>query len=125
VKTYQQLIEEKKRREADALLAAFAPIPTAHDDPLPHNGTETSKAAAERERPAAEGHRLEIFECLALNPRGLTRLEIAERTGIKENTVNARAADLLKAGMAVEAGVRDGRKVLFHVVHAPRQQEAA
>ena len=121
--SYREMMDAARQRMLDGqrrlIEDLFAPLATHHDYPLPHNGTETSKAAAERERPAAEGHRVEIFECLALTPYGMTRLEIAERTGIKENTVNARCADLLKAGAIVEHGVRDGRKVLYHVAHRP------
>jgi hypothetical protein len=114
-------VEATVRRGA-AASEALGPL---FERPLPDNGTATSKAAAERARPAAETDRLAIFECLVLNPQGLTRLEIHERTGIKENTVNGRANDLVRAGMAVEHGVRDGRKVLFHALHAPQRQGAA
>lgn len=82
-------------------------------EPLPpHNHTRTSIKAAERVWPHIGGMKRAILDRLAAAPDGLTRSEIVAATGLKENTVNGRASELITMGMAYEDGERDGRKVL-------------
>lgn len=90
---------------------------TALFRPILHNGTPTSKAAAERVQPTAGGKRRAVLVALMFAPKGLTRLELVAETGMLENTCNARCAEVLKAGWAREDGERDGRKVV-HITAA-------
>ena len=103
-RTRQRLADERSAKVVAQTsdLAMFAP----------HNGTETSKAAAKRVAPKAAGYRLQMLD--ALNQvGGMTRAEIVAFTGLLENTVNGRSAEILEAKWAREDGVRDGRKVLW------------
>lgn len=91
----------------------------ANDLPIfkspPHNGTATSKAAADRIAPKAGTMRARVLEAIRLAPNGLTRAEVVARVGIKENSVNGRCSELLGAGLVREDGQRDGRAVLHAV----------
>lgn len=78
----------------------------------PHNGTETSKAAARRVQPYCSGMRREVLVALMFAREGLTREELVRETGIKENSVNGRCAEIVAARWATEDGEREGRKVL-------------
>lgn len=77
------------------------------------NGTATSRAAAEAIWPHVRGIKRAVLDEIHKAPEGLTRLELVERTGLKENTVNGRCAELLRAGLVVEVGTRNGRKILL------------
>lgn len=98
----------RKAREQAMDTALFRPL---------HNGTPTSKAAAERVQPTAGGKRRAVLVALMFAPKGLTRLELVAETGFLRDTVNPRVAELLKAGWATEEGERDGQKVL-HITAA-------
>ncbi len=71
------------------------------------NASPTLHSAAEsidRVRPTIQDA---VYMALSLaGPLGLTRIELATRTGISENTVRPRVRELLKAGLIVEAGTR-------------------
>ncbi len=71
----------------------------------PHNGTVTSKRAAEAIKPSAAAARLVVYEAIsAAGIHGLTREQIEEVTGIKGDTVRPRCDDLLTANIIEEAG---------------------
>ena len=119
--TKRRLAEERDRkaREQAMDLALFRPL---------HNGTPTSKAAAERVQPTAGGKRRAVLVALMFAPKGLTRLELVAETGFLRDTVNPRASECLAKGWVREEGERDGQKVL-HITAAGLavlgQQEAA
>jgi predicted ArsR family transcriptional regulator len=72
---------------------------------LPHNGTSTSIAAAESKTGSAHTDRLTIYQAIkAAGIDGLTRDEIAERTGLNPNSVRPRVVELIKLGAIEEAG---------------------
>jgi len=73
---------------------------------LPHNRTATSRAAAEGARPYAGRQAQQVLAAVRNEPGGLTREEIAERTGIRLAAVCARVNALVRAGLAVENGTR-------------------
>lgn len=75
--------------------------------PVPHNGTETSRAAAQAVTAAGtdttqKGRILALL--LASKVEGMTRAEIAKASGIRESTVCARVSQLMRDGKAVELG---------------------
>jgi DNA-directed RNA polymerase specialized sigma24 family protein len=86
----------------------FAPAPP------PHNGTETSREAARKIAPKAGALRAVVCDAICLaGPAGATRSEIANATGIKKDTVNARCSELLTRGLVKQVGKRDGEGLLF------------
>lgn len=81
---------------------------------LPHNHTETSKAAAEKMRPHAPRDRERILWALQENTEGLTRDEVAAFTGINPNTVRPRVLELIRKDLIHEQEMkRNGCLVLF------------
>lgn len=65
----------------------------------PHNGTETSRAAAESIKESAPNLRERIHAAIAaVGWPGMTRDEIAQQTGISPNTVRPRVIELINAG---------------------------
>lgn len=75
----------------------------------PHNGSETSRAAAEAVVESGQGVRQTRAVLYALRlqrKNGLTRKELAHATGIVESTVCARVGWLLESGLAMESGTR-------------------
>ncbi len=74
----------------------------------PHNGTVTSKRAAERIKPSAAAARLIVYEAISrAGIHGLTREEIEDVTGLPGNTVRPRVYDLMdpkKTVLIEEAG---------------------
>jgi hypothetical protein len=94
----------------------------------PHNGTETSKAAADGITKAeAKDRRDRIVAALEGAVHGLTRAELVGATGLKENSVNSACNACVQLGLVVEdpAWVRDGRKVVYHPSLAPVRQAVA
>ena len=82
-----------------------APTQTAFgftDLSAPHNGTPTSRAAAEEIRPASETLRQTVLEAICLRERyGATREELEAMTGLNGNTIRPRVAELLEQGLVV------------------------
>jgi hypothetical protein len=86
----------------------FAPAPP------PHNGTETSKAAAKKVAPHVSAMRAQVYDAICVaGPAGVTRSDIASATGIKKDTVNARCSELLTRGLVKQVGKRDGEGLLY------------
>ena len=86
----------------------FAPTPP------PHNGTETSKAAARRIAPHVSAMRAQVYDAICMaGPAGSTRSDIANAAGIKKDTVNARVSELLTRGLVKQIGKRDGEGLLY------------
>ena len=86
----------------------FAPTPP------PHNGTETSKAAAKKVAPHVSAMRAQVYDAICMaGPAGATRSDIANNTGIKKDTVNARVSELLTRGLVKQIGKRDGEGLLY------------
>ena len=86
----------------------FAPAPP------PHNGTETSKAAARKVAPHVSAMRAQVYDAICMaGPGGITRSELAACTGIKKDTVNARVSELLTRGLVKQVGKRDGEGLLY------------
>lgn len=82
--------------------AGATPEPDGNDSPAagrcppdpPHNGTETSKAAADSIKPHVGGLRLRILRALELAEDGFNCDELVVLTGIKHQTCSARLNDL-------------------------------
>lgn len=75
------------------------------DMPAPHNGTPTSRAAAEAVTPESAGsQRARILEVLALYPGGLTDEQISETAGICDNATRPRRGELVAAGKVKDSG---------------------
>jgi DNA-binding transcriptional ArsR family regulator len=70
------------------------------DRPLPHNGTPTSRAAAEGARPAAGSRRLQVLEAVkARGDDGATAEELERALGLSGNTIRPRLVELRAAGL--------------------------
>ncbi len=103
----------KERADDAAMQLASMPLMGGTDAP-PHNGTETSKAAAALVAPTWGVRKIKVMEALVDCQEGMTRAELVPATGMKENSVNSCVHSLLRHGEIVEAGERDGRHILFH-----------
>lgn len=87
----------------------FAPPP-----PPPHNGTETSREAARKIAPKAASLRAVVYDAICMaGAAGATRSEIANSTGIKKDTANARVSELLSRTLVKQIGKRDGEGLLY------------
>lgn len=87
-----------------------SPMPSAPRDRAPHNGTRTSKAAAEfvAQSGLAASQEGRIYHAvLAAGARGMIREEIHLATGISVASVCGRTNTLLKKGMLLERGERE------------------
>ena len=60
----------------------------------PHNGTETSRDAAESILEHVNGMCRKVYDCVAAMPGGLTCEQVEQITGMKHQTVSARIRDL-------------------------------
>jgi len=87
----------------------FDTVPVIPDRPAPHNNTETSKAAAERILPRAGTLRRLVYEAIVeCGAVGATNTEIHGMTGIKLQTVCARANELWHGRLTRKSGLRRG-----------------
>lgn len=94
---------------------------------LPHNGTATSKGAAQVKQASgtADTDRNRIVVYLFHHPEGATRQQLHEALNIGVPSVCGRTNLLVEEGILVEVGTRkyDGRpasKVLVHRVHVDK-----
>jgi DNA-binding IclR family transcriptional regulator len=72
---------------------------------LPHNGTIPSVLAAHHKTPTAATDRAAVLEAIRRSgDRGLTREEIAGKTGCRDNSVRPRCVELRRAGLIKESG---------------------
>lgn len=94
-------------------------------DTIPHNGTETSRAAAERIRPEARRMREVIYAAIkAAGFQGLTRPEIEAKTGYAGNTVRPRVIELRRATRVVDSDrKRKGCLVVVLEEFAPKPKQ--
>jgi len=118
---YREELRRVRREQADAALSDFlTPLP-------PHNGTETSKAAAREVLHTFSARRDRLVAALEDRPAGMTRNELALATGMPKDSVNSAANSCVKLTMLVEdnAWVRDGKKILYHPTHAPQREARA
>ena len=67
----------------------------------PHNGTETSKQAAESIQNLLGGLQKTVHQILKDFPLGLTCDEIEQRLNLRHQTASARLNDLQKLGLAI------------------------
>jgi hypothetical protein len=73
------------------------PAPSEYT-PLPHNGTETSKAASVAVAASgdAQADRARVLECIRVaGKRGITRADICNQTGLSGDTVRPRVWELM------------------------------
>lgn len=121
----------KHTHEPDApLFAAFDPpkfagIREAMATP-PHNGTATSREAAEAIKPCRNAQTRTVLDWLRLRVAGGTREEIAAGTCVALASVCARVAELLASGDVEERGTRptrSGRNAA--VVYARSERKAS
>ena len=72
-------------------------------EPIAHNGTATSIAAAERIRPDAHTMRALVLEAIAAaGYAGLTRDEVAAKLDMNPNTVRPRCVELRRRGKIID-----------------------
>ena len=77
----------------------------ARSQPAPHNRTETSRSAANRQRLKAGTARWAVYRAIAAAGRqGMTIDEIAEKTGLLTQTVCGRISELRKQGLIQFSG---------------------
>ena len=79
----------------------------------PHNGTETSKAAAKSIVPVMNMQQRQIFEAIQSATFGLTREEVAKKTGLRDNSIRPRIVELIGLGLIEERGERAGESLRF------------
>jgi Tfp pilus assembly protein PilE len=122
---YREELRRVRREQADAALSDFMqPLPEPRP---PHNGTDTSKAAAREVLHTFSARRDRLVAALADRPAGMTRNELALATGMPKDSVNSAANSCVKLTMLVEdsAWTRDGKKILYHPKHAPQREARA
>ncbi|MEZ6127895.1 MAG: hypothetical protein R3C59_04385 [Planctomycetaceae bacterium] len=90
---------------------------TLYPDP-PHNGTDTSMAAAERIQPAVTGQRRKVLDFVRdRGELGATDSEIQAGLNIPGDTERPRRRELEQAGLITDSGDRrDGCKVWLCVL---------
>lgn len=72
---------------------------------LPHNGTTPSIFAAINKAPTANTDRHAVLEAIRRSgEHGLTREEIAVKTGCRDSSVRPRVVELRRAGLIKESG---------------------
>ncbi len=71
--------------------------------------SSTSKAAAERIRPASSRLRDLVKQTIRNHPEGMTDEEIATTLGLNPSTARPRRIELVQRGEVVEVGQRKGR----------------
>lgn len=79
--------------------------------PIPHGTRRRAYQRAMRDAPSKKAILLSAIE--EAGPRGLTRAEASQATGIGKDTVNGRAYDLIRGCHVRETGERNGQKVLI------------
>ncbi len=77
-----------------------------HAGRLPHNGTDTSRAAAKQWRQKARGDVRRVFECIEQSARGMTCDEVETTLQLRHQTASARIRDLVLAGAVIDTGIR-------------------
>lgn len=101
--------QERMRRQSQGLLFDAGPraAPEIEPRPVPHNGTDTSRAAAEALRETESIQRQRIYDALLLRGRrGATDHQLAELTGYELSAVNGRRNRLVRDGLVVDSGRR-------------------
>lgn len=92
-----------KHTAPDKPLPLFIPIRELFR--APHNGTPTSKAAAEKvSRESAVSQRSRIMDALEQHPDGLTDAQIQDLTGIDQNGQRPRRWQLVNDGLVADSG---------------------
>lgn len=84
------IIGSKPKRDETEGLGLFA-APAAQ---MPGAGQRARAEARAKAAPASAGTRALVLRTLEAHPKGLTRSELAELTGLPINTINARVAEL-------------------------------
>lgn len=79
----------------------------------PHNGTPTSIAAAKSIVPVMNLQQRQIFEAIRGATFGMTREEVAKKTGLRDSSVRPRCVELLGLGLIREDGERAGESLRF------------
>ena len=72
----------------------FTDLPLFNTPVAPHNGTETSRDAAESIKPHVNTLAAKVLHCIAGMPGGLTCEQVEQITGLKHQTASARIRDL-------------------------------
>lgn len=71
-------------------------------------GPATSKAAARRAQPGCSRQCNTLLQAICASPRGLTRQEACEATGILNQSACARISELIEGGYIEPQGTREG-----------------
>lgn len=78
---------------------------TLFDKPLPHNGCETSKAAAESKRLRAGAQQQRVLECLQqAGDTGMTDEQIQVALGLSGDSERPRRRKLVELGLVADSG---------------------
>jgi response regulator of citrate/malate metabolism len=89
----------------------------------PHNGTATSRAAADSMRGHAPRLKRQILAQIATADWGLTCDEVEQRTGLSHQTASARIRELLESDSLYHHGTRStrsGRQARVYFVRSGR-----
>lgn len=94
----------------------------------PHNGTDTSRAAAESVRPYLNSVRGKVYNRIVESgEEGATCDELQEALGLLPQTCSARCNDLKKAKLIVDSGKRrptkTGRSAMVYVAANEKGQD--
>ena len=69
-------------------------LPLFNTPVAPHNGTETSRDAAESIKPHVNAMAAKVLKCISQMPQGLTCEQVEQILGMKHQTASARIRDL-------------------------------
>ncbi len=95
---------------------------------LPHNGSVTSRQAAELARPFAAQQQEQVFQAIAQSgANGMTDQEVEDSLGIAGNSVRPRRMALWKAGRVKDSGnlrlTKSGRSAVVWIVTPPHENK--
>jgi hypothetical protein len=94
-------------------MTSLQELPLFNYATAPHNGTETSREAAEKILPKVNSMCRQVYDCIAAMPGGLTCEQVEQILGMKHQTASARIRDLASCQPPlIVAGMDENHKMI-------------